>query len=755
MDRFVRFVGAAVLFFGFFGSVADAADPRLILSKGKASFGTQDTRRGGSPESLQAAETAQAAAISHKNALQEPSNFLSAQAAPSLIEPSVTAPTQVGWSGGSTYPAIVYDPKIRGRAYTLSDSSGFYRSENGGATWQAANQGVVNLAVASLAIAPSNSNVLYMGSTAGVHRSNDAGKTWTFSEASRGKIPFKRLASYKALAVDALNVNKVYAGSSAGQVFHSADGGTSWTQVGTLAIGVPVSALHLTRDGRLFAGSSKGLMTYQGGTWQKVALKSDHVYDIVSIMHNGKETLYVTNGRNVAHSSDLGVPTVWWYAGMVPKFNAATDGWINRIAVRQHPRTGKVEVLASLKKDWNGRLFLGTNHGESWKEIGLNFNNDPLANPTREWKKSGANQWLAVAFDPFNTETFTIADDWGLWKTTDSGASWNESIAGTPNVMGTSIVRDPLTGTYLVGTMDNGLVELNPQTGAMKAVFPNASTPWQLHGHVWKAEVLPNGNRILAVSPWNSASNVVVVVRPDGTTALANGLPALYPKTNTVWEKGYMRTLAVDPSNPDKLYLGIDGNDGGGLYVSTDGGLNWARSAGQPASLRVYNGLAVDPVETNRLFWGAMGSGGGVYRSLDAGGTWTRVFTGSYNVSDVVVGPDQTVYAGGDTGGPALYVSRDKGATWGMLKKFEGTGTLQAITIDPNDPKRMVVSSRKWGDSTGAKVYFTADAGKTWKEVAATGLPNTSGAADAVFSQDGKSLYLLMTAGSLYQVPLP
>src|SRR5690606_12692198 len=93
------------------------------------------------------------------------------------------------------------------------------------------------------------------------------------------------------------------------------------------------------------------------------------------------------------------------------------------------------------------------------------------------------------------------------------------------------------------------------------------------------------------------------------------GLPDHTPRANTMWGQGYARALAADTSNPDILYLGIDGDpannqDGGGLFKSTDGGLTWNRSPGQPASRRIYYGLAVDPTDPRRLFWGACGKDG-------------------------------------------------------------------------------------------------------------------------------------------------
>jgi hypothetical protein len=194
-----------------------------------------------------------------------------------------------------------------------------------------------------------------------------------------------------------------------------------------------------------------------------------------------------------------------------------------------------VQIFVGQKRGWQGRAYLSSDGGTTWKNVSQGYVYDASVNPTRSWKKNGGVP-ISVAFDPFNPNTFVMTDDWGIWKSTDGAATWRESIKGTPNVIGTSLTRDPFTGTYLVGTMDNGLVEVNPTTGAMKAVFPTASTNPLYQGHVWRVEVLANGNRVLAISPWNADRNFIVVIKPDGTQTFATGLPTSFPKTNTVWD---------------------------------------------------------------------------------------------------------------------------------------------------------------------------------------------------------------------------
>ena len=130
------------------------------------------------------------------------------------------------------------------------------------------------------------------------------------------------------------------------------------------------------------------------------------------------------------------------------------------------------------------------------------------------------------------------------------------------------------------------------------------------------------------------------------TRPLPNGLPRGATGRNTMWGNAYPRALAAVAGDPRTVYLGMDGDPdpakqfpGGGVYRSRDGGLTWARLAHQPASLRVFYGLAVAPDDPRTIYWGACGEGGGVHRSTDDGESWTRVLQAEPWVFNVATAP--------------------------------------------------------------------------------------------------------------------
>jgi hypothetical protein len=258
-------------------------------------------------------------------------------------------------------------------------------------------------------------------------------------------------------------------------------------------------------------------------------------------------------------------------------------------------------------------------------------------------------------------------------------------------------------------------------------------------------------------SPWNANINQVIVSESGGQSfqLISSGLPSGRPSVNTMWGQGYPKALAVDPNNPQTIYLGIDGDDGGGLFVSGNGGYTWGHTRGQPGSLRVYHGLAVDPVNSNNIVWGALGLNGGVYISRDKGNTFNYVLNSMQWVFNLAIDPKGVIYAGGDSSGPTLYVSDAAETYFTMLKHFsDGVGNaVDGIAINPKNPKMIAVSTVNWNSNAPCVYYLTSDGGNNWTQINGN-LPDGSGASVMTFDPQGQYLYIARYAGSVWRVSL-
>ncbi len=644
-----------------------------------------------------------------------------------------------GWQGGGCFPNIELDLSVKGRVYLTSDVAGIWRSDDQGEHWRFVTKGLKNLNVAALAISVSDSNVLYAATAGGIYVSLDAGQSWSAANHLNKQIKFERPQSYRPIAISPKNPLNVCVATAKAGVFCSVDGAEHWQALGQGQQEVLTAILFDQEGKNIFVGGLLGLQTYDFSTAQWSALNSQ-LKDLtdLSVVKEDALRLYAAAGGDLWISDDAGVS---WQ-----KSSGNHDGKIFRLAL-----VGK-KIFAAVNKDWNGKILISDDEGATWKNPVTKITPDTQANPTRAWANLNG-RIASLKADPFDSQVIFRSDWWGVFRSDDGGKTWTEKIHGAPNSVGSDI--SVTKNSLLVATMDNGLLKSSDGGKSYQPIFPSTGYDPAKAGHVWRV-IVPSENRIVATSsPWNEKVNQVIVSDDGGLNfkIVRQGLPQNRPTKNTMWGQGYPRGLAFDPKDPNKIYLGVDGDDGGGLFVSQDGGYRWARSVGQPGSLRIYNALAVDPTDSNRIFWGACGKAGGVYVSSDAGQTWHQTLKAMTWVFDLMVTPSGVVYAAGDMGGTAVFVSSDHGETWKKLKNLVASGAAEALAFNPTDEKTIAVSSVLWGAGAPGKIYLSRDAGASWSDVSAN-LPDGAGMAAMAFSPDGKYLYALRYAGSVYRLKL-
>jgi len=497
---------------------------------------------------------------------------------------------------------------------------------------------------------------------------------------------------------------------------------------------------------KLMVGSLKGLSrcSLKGNTCEAISNGPATVTDFLYSKKSPK-TLYVAGDNKLWISRDDG--SSWIQSQEVPKGN------IFHISLDESGDRPIIRVIWT--QGWNGGVLLTRDEGQTWEGQDKNLINDKVSDPTTVWARKGGRS-NSVQVDPFDPNVIFRTDWWTVWRSDDGGASWNEKVVGAPNTVATQVLLAS-NGDVYVATMDNGLLRSHDGGKTYECLFPKK---WGVSkaGHVWRVAVF--GKSIVATaSPWNQPKVNEVIVSSDGGKTfdiIHDGLPEKRPHKNTMWGQGYPRALAVDPHNRDTIYLGIDGDDGGGLFVSRDKGLTWQLSEGQPGSLRVFQGLAVDPTDSKRIVWGAVGSHGGVYVSNDKGQTFERVLTDMSSVFNVVIGgPDGTIYAGGSQDGPTLYVSNPDKKSFHLLKHFDDkiSKAIDGIAVNPNDPRMIAVSAVHWAAGSPCKFYLSRDAGQSWEEINGD-LPDGTGASSMAFDPKGQYLYIARYAGSVYRMAL-
>lgn len=372
--------------------------------------------------------------------------------------------------------------------------------------------------------------------------------------------------------------------------------------------------------------------------------------------------------------------------------------------------------------DWNGSYYGSHDAGASWERVNK-LRTDTKTNPTLDGFNGGTASLSAprnLSISPHNPKEIFIAANWRPCLSTDGGATWTERSAGADISCVTDIRF--LQGKTYVTAMDEGTLMSEDGGAVWLQLWPVRHTPG-LSGHDWRVciDEINGATRILSTAtPWYKVPTCVIRSEDGGTTfqPVTTGLPGYTIRPNTMWGQGHPRALAVDPKNPQNIYLGIDGDaaegkSGGGLFKSQDGGMTWAQLPQQPASRRMFYGLVVDPTDSSCLFWGACGANGGVHRSLDGGMSWEHVFKGDNFIWNLHATADGTLYCGGQQ----LWRSSDHGRTWTQLTHFTEKRSIVGIETHPGDPKTMWVSAVSWGNVPDGAIFKTTDGGTTWQDI--------------------------------------
>jgi len=300
---------------------------------------------------------------------------------------------------------------------------------------------------------------------------------------------------------------------------------------------------------------------------------------------------------------------------------------------------------------------------------------------------------VAVAGVRGDSTTFYFGSvNGGIWKTIDAGVVWTPIFDGQP-----------------VGSI-----------GAL-AVAP--SDPKTIYAGTGESDIRED----------LSSGNGVYKSTDGGTTWNHIGLE----------DTRQISRIVIDPQNPNVVYVGalghayglnvISSNQQRGVYKSVDGGAHWARVLDLGSEIGVSD-LAMSSTAPQVLFAGAWhvrrppwssyaptdGPGGGLYRSQDAGKTWSRLDgnglpEGDWGRVGVDVAPDgKRVYAlievkTTEAKKSGLYRSDDGGNTWALAnadpRLISRAWYFNRVTIDPNHPDVIYMPN--------VALYRSEDGGKT------------------------------------------
>jgi photosystem II stability/assembly factor-like uncharacterized protein len=585
-------------------------------------------------------------------------------------------------NGGLDTPSLnvfglAIDPVNPSTLYAINQANGssipntsILKTTDGAVTWRTvytfANPNAPAF-LGRLTIDPVTPSTLYaLGVGADVFKSTDGAQNWSPIKPAG---PVGVAPNAMTLAIDPQNSSTIYAGSfanppasvfvnrpGAGAIVKSGDGGQTWRRI---SAGIPADAFVLTlvvdrsAPSTLYAAyianAGAGILKSvdAGESWTVVYTTPDVAAITVAVGPGGVYTAYAGgSGGGIMRSVDGG--STWNPA------NTGLEDFDLHVLATDPLHPGVLYVGGV------GGLFKRANAETSWTTLNL----PPIAAASRFGLPASNSLIRSLAIDFTNSDVLYVNSgrpngcfygDQVLFKTTDGGASWSNSIS------------PPLSGCLLGG------------------YFTTAPTPVLVMD--------PSDSRSLYLAEGEDEDGGYVLLRStDGGASW-----------NRVWDfsgglQSGLNALVIDRSNPTTLYAGLgDASPYGpsrpriGFFKSTDGGATWTNIGLTDAAVTV---LVRDPFDSNILYAATQGIYAnphgfrGIFKTVDGGITWSPIDNGLDRLTPVgaaitamAIDPGNPTMVYAATSGDGVYQTIDGGATWAPFNEALRSFDIRDLVI--------------------------------------------------------------------------
>ncbi len=609
---------------------------------------------------------------------------------------------------------IPHEDYLRAQEYVKTRMT--MSSVGGTNTWVLAGPTNIEGRVTSLAIDPTDHNIVYAGSAnGGVWKTTDFCQSWV------SVFDHQNTSSIGALAIDPVFPDVIYCGTGEANslrsyypgtgMFKSTNGGTSWTHIG-LANSFSIGAIAIN------------------------PLNTQEVY-VAALGSLRRKTLE----RGIFRSTDGG--TNWTNVLFVTDSVGAVDVVIdpsspNRVFAAMWERLRREDYI---KYGGAGSaLYLSTNSGVSWNPITNGFpSNDPtLGRISIEIARSNPQILYALTANTSGTSR-------GLFKSSDGGASWvlfHSSVAPSSNYAwfnrickvnpanpdhvfagGLQMFVSANGGTNFsaVGPMhvDQHAVAISQTNPGFIVVGNDGGVDYSVNGGLsW------NANDKLPISQFYAGEidngNPLVILggtQDNGTVRTFTGLP-------NDWDDFYGGDgfyCLVDYSNSMNVYAS---SQFGGLGRSTDGGFGFL--SGITGLDRAFTNwmtpFAMDKNNPQVLYCGTYR----MHRSTNGMQSWTPIspdlaaghveLLGTITTVDVAASNPNVIYCGTDDAN--VWVTTNGGGTWQLINTGLPRRWVTRVTIHPDSANVCYVALSGYKvDSTGSHIYRTTNFGASWNSI--------------------------------------
>jgi photosystem II stability/assembly factor-like uncharacterized protein len=640
--------------------------------------------------------------------------------------------------GGRTN-CIAIDPSDTNIVWLGSASGGLWKSTVGGIglnAWQYIATGFPVAGVASIAIDPLNHSIMYIGT----------GETYDYGTSLNGLVV------------------RTTRGSHGIGILKSIDGGNTWTHSLNWLYQQERTVWDLIinpqNSNTIYAATTEGVYKSSdaGINWSLVlnetmvmdldidATDTTILYAGVGNLSSASHGLYRTNNAGASWSQ---------LSGGLP---AAGDG---RITVHVHQANSNIVLAHITNRFATIGLYRSINKGLSWTLL----SNNSLIASFQGW-------YAKCLMTKPNDSSKIFVGGVNLFQSIDNGISFNQVTSYTPSLINTvpwsdlhGLITSPNDPDKLYLLTDAGLYRSNNfgLNWYWCANGYNVSQFYQGSVSYSDSTVMIGGLQDRNSQSYNSANNWNAIGGGDGTFNAIDPTNDSYKYYASQYlniqtsfsgfifsgnNPAFIAPFMLAPTNPLTIYAGDEY-----LNVSTDQGATWNSSFqvdnGNPIlamdisrqdEFKVY--LATAPSVTSQM---------GVFYSTDGGTNFTNVSSGLPNryPRDIAIDPinDDTAYiVFSGFGAGHVYKTINNGATWTDVSASLPDVPFHTIFVNPNNSNEIFA-----GSDLG--VFTSSDAGLTWQAMN-NGLPQSVFIFDLKYSPSNNALLAFTHGNGVYTIPL-
>jgi len=513
----------------------------------------------------------------------------------SAVGPIISKESALGLPGIGRINAVAVDPNDANTWYAGAPAGGIWKSTDAGTSWVSLFDQFPQIGVSGIAIDPNDSNIIYIATgdddasdsfSAGVFKSIDGGTTWTAT--GLGPDTQNEFDTMNEIVIDPTNSNRIWVGSTNG-LQRSDDAGATWTV--QLSGNITDFKLKPGDPNTIYAVDSNSffLSTDGGETFEELvdsALPDNGGRMVIGVTPAAPDMVYVCVADITARSSAfLGIFKSTDSGASFTKTNESDDifgssqAWFD-LAIEVSP-TNADEIYVGVLDIWKS-----TDGGDDFSRINFWFQNTP------------AYTHADIHTLKFFGDLLFCGSDGGLYASDDGAASFTDYSDGLAVTQFYRIGIGKNDASKIVGgTQDNsGFVynnnewniytagdgmdyEIDPTNSNIAYGFLQFGDPLFITTNL--GETVGSIPSPATNTGGNVSGNWITPLAIDGEGTVYAAYSAVYKLTGGSWERisdffaqgNDIDDLEIDPNNPMIMYAVDEGN----LYRSENGGVDFVQ----------------------------------------------------------------------------------------------------------------------------------------------------------------------------------